>query len=71
MVKPFGRIRNGRKGGGIWAYCTTKQIYTANLEIHIALAEAYSEAGRKEDAWRERMESLHPTSSGAAPPANP
>jgi predicted Zn-dependent protease len=43
----------------------------SNPEIHIALAKAYSEAGRKEDAWRERMESLQLTSAQTTPTANP
>ncbi|HTU33232.1 MAG TPA: tetratricopeptide repeat protein [Candidatus Acidoferrum sp.] len=34
------------------------EIDPNNVEIHIALAHAYSEEGRKEDAWRERMLSI-------------
>jgi tetratricopeptide (TPR) repeat protein len=38
-----------------------------NLEIHIALARAYSEAGREDDARRERLTCLHLTESTAKP----
>lgn len=48
-----------------------KQLDPGNLEVHIGLAEAYSKAGRKEDAWRERMESLRVTSAETTPTANP
>jgi tetratricopeptide (TPR) repeat protein len=48
-----------------------RQLDPGNPEIHIALAEAYSEAGRKEAAWRERMESLQLTSVKAAPATSP
>jgi tetratricopeptide (TPR) repeat protein len=34
------------------------QLDPGNLENHLALAHAYSESGRKEDAYRERMASL-------------
>lgn len=48
-----------------------KQLDPGNLEVHIGLAEAYSKAGRKEDAWRERMESLRVTRAETTPTANP
>jgi tetratricopeptide (TPR) repeat protein len=48
-----------------------RQLDPGNSEIHIALAEAYSLAGRKEDARHERMESLRLTSAAAPPAANP
>ena len=47
------------------------QLDPENLEVHIALARAYSETGRKEDAWRERMESLRLTGTATAPMGNP
>jgi tetratricopeptide (TPR) repeat protein len=64
-------VGTGKVKDGTRSLEKAKQLDPSNLEVHIALAEAYSEAGRKEDAWRERMESLHPKSSAAAPPANP
>jgi len=47
------------------------QLDPENLEVHIALARAYSETGRKEDAWRERMESLRLTGTATAPMEDP
>jgi len=47
------------------------QLDPENLEVHIALARAYSETGRKEDAWRERMESLRLTGTATAAMGNP
>jgi len=47
------------------------QLDPGNAEVHIALAEAYSEAGRKEDAWRERMESLRLTGAATMAVATP
>jgi predicted Zn-dependent protease len=42
-----------------------------NLELHIALAKAYSKSGRKDDARRERMFCLRLTQTHAAQLANP
>jgi tetratricopeptide (TPR) repeat protein len=42
-----------------------------NLEIHIALAKAYSKSGRDEDARRERRVCLQMTQNGATGFANP
>jgi tetratricopeptide (TPR) repeat protein len=42
-----------------------------NLEIHIALAKAYSKSGRDEDARRERRLCLQMTQNGATGFANP
>jgi predicted Zn-dependent protease len=39
----------------------TMQLQPDNLEVHIALAKAYSKAGRKEDARRERLLCLEMT----------
>jgi tetratricopeptide (TPR) repeat protein len=42
-----------------------------NLEVHIALAEAYSRSGRSEDAQRERSMSLKLSQNGTSPFALP
>ena len=42
-----------------------------NLEIHIALAHAYSEEGLKQQAWRERMLSIQMENHGTSQVANP
>ena len=42
-----------------------------NLEVHIALAEAYSRSGRSEDAQRERSMSLKLSQNGTNPFALP
>lgn len=42
-----------------------------NLEVHIALAEAYSRSGRSEDAQRERSTSLKLAQNGTSPFALP
>lgn len=46
----------------------TVQLQPDNLEVHLALAKAYSNAGRKEDARRERLLCLEMTKSEAATP---
>jgi Tfp pilus assembly protein PilF len=38
-----------------------------NLEIHIALARAYSESGREDDARRERLACLQLTETSSKP----
>ena len=40
------------------------QVEPQNLEIHIALAAAYSRSGRTEDAQRERLSCLKMTEQG-------
>ena len=47
------------------------QIDPNNLEIHIALAHAYSEEGLKQEAWRERMLSIRMENHGTSQVANP
>jgi tetratricopeptide (TPR) repeat protein len=46
----------------------TMQLQPDNLEVHLALAKAYSKSGRKEDARRERLLCLEMTKSGAKTP---
>jgi predicted Zn-dependent protease len=47
------------------------QLDPKNLEIHIALAHAYSEEGLKQEAWRERMLSIQMENHGTSQVANP
>jgi len=48
-----------------------RQIEPNNLEVHLALATAYSKSGRKEDARCERILSLQLSSSKGATPDHP
>jgi len=48
-------VETGDVKGGIDLLGKESQIEPDSLEIHFALAEAYSKAGRKDDARRERM----------------
>jgi len=45
----------------------TEQMQPDNLEVHIALAKAYSKSGRKADARRERLLCLEMTRNDTAP----
>jgi tetratricopeptide (TPR) repeat protein len=47
------------------------QLEPDNLEAHLALAKAYSKSGRKDDAQRERRQSLQLTQGGATQVARP
>lgn len=47
------------------------QVDPGNVEVHIALAHAYAEEGRKEDSWHQRMLSLQMETQGAKQVANP
>jgi tetratricopeptide (TPR) repeat protein len=69
----FGRslVETGDLKNGTHYLERALQVDPGNAEVHIALAQAYSEAGRKEDAWRERMESLQLTSVKSAPATTP
>ena len=65
---PTGQLVLGRSlaetsdiNGGIEHLKLALNLDPANLEIHLALAEAYSRLGRKEDARRERLLSLELT----------
>jgi len=49
----------------------TAQLQPDNLEVHLALAKAYSKSGRKEDARRERLLCLEMTKNDTAPGAHP
>lgn len=64
-------VGTGDVKNGIRYLERARQLDPGNLEVHIGLAEAYSKAGRKEDARRERIESLRLTSGETTPTANP
>ena len=57
-------VENGELREGIGDLREALQIDPANVEAHIALAEAFSLSGRDEDAWREREETLRETGRG-------
>lgn len=63
-------VETGQLKAGIEHLEQAAQNDPNNVEIHIALAHAYSEEGRKEDAWRERMLSIHMESHEATQVAN-
>jgi tetratricopeptide (TPR) repeat protein len=54
-------VENGDAKSGIEHLQTALQLEPANIEIHLALVKGYSEAGRKEDARRERQFCLDAT----------
>ncbi len=49
----------------------TAQMQPDNLEVHIALAKAYSKLGQKDNARRERMLCLEMTKNDTAPATHP
>lgn len=49
----------------------TEQAQPDNLEVHVALVKAYSKAGRKEDARRERLLCLEMTKNDTTPATHP
>jgi tetratricopeptide (TPR) repeat protein len=49
----------------------TVQLQPDNLEVHLALAKAYSKSGLKEDARRERLLCLEMTRNETAPATHP
>lgn len=51
-------VRTGELKRGTEYLEKALQIDPGDIEIHIALAHAYAEEGRKEDAWHERMLSI-------------
>ena len=57
--------------GGIQHLEEALKLEPDNLEVHIALAKAYSKSGRKEDARRERMLCLRLTEANATQLAHP
>jgi tetratricopeptide (TPR) repeat protein len=69
----FGRslIETGEVKEGLVYLEKALQLQPDNLETHIALAKAYSELGRKEDAKRERLLCLQLTKDDATQVAQP
>jgi len=49
----------------------TEQMQPDNLEVHLALAKAYSKSGRKDDARRERLLCLEMTKNDTTPATHP
>jgi Flp pilus assembly protein TadD len=64
-------VDTGDVGGGTAHLEKALELEPDNLETHLALAKAYSKAGRKEDAQRERQECLKRAGGEAAPVARP
>jgi tetratricopeptide (TPR) repeat protein len=61
----------GDAKGGIEHLEKTAQLQPDNLEVHLALAKAYSKSGRKEDARRERLLCLEMTKNDTTPATHP
>jgi len=61
----------GDAKAGIEHLEATLQLQPDNLEVHLALAKAYSKAGRKEDARRERLQCLEMTKNETTPATHP
>jgi tetratricopeptide (TPR) repeat protein len=55
LVQGRALVETGRLKDGLAVLEKESQLEPDNLEIHLALAKAYSESGRKEDARRERL----------------
>ena len=73
---PMGQLVYGRAlaetgniSGGLPHLENVLRMEPANLEVHLALAKAYSKLGRSEDARRERLLSLTISQQGAPPVA--
>jgi predicted Zn-dependent protease len=49
----------------------TAEVQPDNLEVHLALAKAYSKSGKKDDARRERLLCIEMTKNDTAPTAHP
>lgn len=64
-------LDSGDLSGGIEYLERGLKLQPGNLEIHIALAEAYSKSGRDNDARRERALCLQLTQNGATGLAHP
>ncbi len=58
-------VETGEMKRGIEHLEKAASLDPANLENHLALATAYSKAGRKQDAWKERQLSLESVSETA------
>ena len=69
----FGRalVETGDTEAGIEHLERTVQLQPDNLEVHLALAKAYSKSGRKEDARRERLLCLEMTKNDTTPATHP
>jgi tetratricopeptide (TPR) repeat protein len=69
----FGRalVETGDTKAGIEHLEKTVQVQPDNLEVHLALAKAYSKSGRKEDARRERLLCLEMTKNDTTPATHP
>jgi tetratricopeptide (TPR) repeat protein len=61
----------GDTQGGIEYLEKTLLLQPDNLEVHLALAKAYSKSGRKEDARRERLLCLEMTKNDTTPATHP
>jgi Flp pilus assembly protein TadD len=75
---PSGQLVLGRSlaetgdvSGGLEHLQIALGLDSSNLEVHLALAGAYSRLGRKEDARRERLQSLDLSKGGATQLAHP
>ena len=64
-------LETGDTNGGTEHLKQALQLEPGNLEIHLALAKAYSKSGREQDARRERLWCLQFTQSEAAASAHP
>jgi tetratricopeptide (TPR) repeat protein len=61
----------GDTKGGIEHLEKNMQLQPDNLEVHLALAKAYSKSGRKEDARRERLLCIEMTKNDTTPATHP
>jgi len=64
-------LDTGNVAGGIERLERGLKLQPENLELHMALAKAYSKSGRDEDARRERKLCLQMSQNGTAGFANP
>jgi tetratricopeptide (TPR) repeat protein len=63
-------VETGDASGGVIHLETLLRMEPSNLEGHLAIAKAYSNLGRADDARRERLLCLQLAGLGAAPDAN-
>jgi tetratricopeptide (TPR) repeat protein len=64
-------LDTGDVAGGLQHLGEALKLQPDNIEIHLALAKAYSKSGRDDDARRERALCLQMTQNGVAPLAHP
>ena len=64
-------VETGDTKNGIEYLEKTAQLQPGNLEVHLALAKAYSKSGRKEDARRERLLCLEMTKNDTTSATHP